>query len=119
MPVTTSSTGSARPVTCVDRDRRHASVDVLALHEERRPARCSGRPGLQQAGQNFGYIRNDKVYGLDGRYRGTIVGDRLIYRSTESAATSGARAGSAGIGGSARASRAGSAIWGDEPNTEP
>ncbi len=58
-------------------------------------------------GHNFGYLRGDKVYGLDGRYRGTVVGDRLVYRSMQSATISGARAATAGIGGSARAHRAG------------
>lgn len=67
-------------------------------------------------GENFGYIRGEKVFGLDGRYRGTIVRGRLVYRSTQSATTGGARAPRAGIGGNTRVHRVGSAMWGDEPD---
>lgn len=31
-----------------------------------------------------GRIRNRKVYGADGRYVGTLVGARLVYRSQDS-----------------------------------
>jgi 4-fold beta flower protein len=70
-------------------------------------------------GVNFGYVREDRVFGLDGRYRGTIVNGRLIYRSTHSARISGPRAQAASRAGSARAHRAGTGAWGDEPNIEP
>jgi hypothetical protein len=83
------------------------------------PLGVRGDRVFNPAGQNFGYIRGDKVYGLDGRYRGTIVSDRLVYRSTQSATISGSRARSAAMGGIARARRAGSALWGDEPSTDP
>lgn len=82
------------------------------------PLKVSGSAVFNPQGRNFGHIRGDRVYGLDGRYRGTIVGDRLVYRSTHSASVSSPRAARAGSA-SARAARAGSAIWGDEPNIEP
>ena len=68
------------------------------------------------AGENFGYVRNDCVYGLNGRYRGTIVGDTLVYRSTGSETVGGSRAGSARIARSPRPDRGELPIWGDEPN---
>ena len=81
------------------------------------PLRVSGSAVFNPSGQNFGHIRGDRVFGLDGRYRGTIVGDRLIFRSTQSASMGSARAASAGMG-SASAPRAGSAAWGDEPDID-
>ena len=83
------------------------------------PLTVRGDRVFNSRGENFGYIRGDRVYGLDGAYRATIVNDRLIYRSTHSASMGGARAASAGTGGSARAHRAGTAAWGDEPNVDP
>jgi hypothetical protein len=82
------------------------------------PLAVRGSAVFNPAGQNFGYIRGDRVYGLDGRYRGTIINDRLIYRSTHAASVGSARAASAGTA-SASAARAASALWGDEPNIEP
>jgi hypothetical protein len=79
------------------------------------PLKVRGDRVFNDRGENFGYLRGEKVFGLDGRYRGTVVNDRLIYRSTQSAGMSGARARHAGIAGSARAHRAGTAAWGDEP----
>jgi len=82
------------------------------------PLRVSGSAVFNPSGQNFGHLSGDRVYGLDGRYRGTIVGDRLIYRSTDSASVGSARAASTGMG-SASAARAASAAWGDEPDIDP
>jgi hypothetical protein len=55
-----------------------------------------------------------KAYGPDGKYVGTLVGDRLIYRSTDSAAIGSPFARRA-MAGHARANHAGTAQWGDEP----
>jgi hypothetical protein len=82
------------------------------------PVSVRGDRGFNSNGENFGYISGERVYGLDGAYRATIVGDRLIYRSTHSASIGSARVASAGSA-SARAPRAGSGAWGDEPNTDP
>lgn len=75
----------------------------------------SGDDVYSRSGEIVGRIRGEKVFGADGRYVGTIVGDRLVYRSTESAAISSSFS-VANRAGSARANRAGSAMWGDEPD---
>lgn len=82
----------------------------------------NGKP-LQVAGEfvysrsvvPVGRIKGDRVFGPDGRYVGSLVGDRLIFRSTQSAAIDSPFS-VAHRAGSAKADRAGSAVWGDEPN---
>lgn len=80
-----------------------------------RPLQVSSNTVYSRSGQVVGRIKGEKIYGPDGRYVGTIVGDRLVYRSTHSAGISGSFS-AANRAGSARANRAGSAIWGDEPD---
>lgn len=80
-----------------------------------KPLQVSGNTVYSRSGKVVGRIKNDKVYGTDGRYVGTIVNDRLVYRSTQSATISSPFS-AANKAGSARANRAGSAMWGDEPN---
>jgi hypothetical protein len=80
-----------------------------------RPLQVSGNTVYSRSGQVVGRIKGEKVYGTDGRYVGTIVGDRLVYRSTHSAGISSSFS-AANRAGSARANRAGTAIWGDEPD---
>ena len=80
-----------------------------------RPLEVSGDNVFSGSGTIVGRIRNDKVYGDGGEYVGTIVGDRLVYRSTESATVSSPFS-AANRAGTGRANAAGSAIWGDEPN---
>lgn len=80
-----------------------------------RPLQVSSDIVYSRSGEPVGRICDDRVYGPDGRYVGTIDGDRLVYRSTHSAGVraafcAGRRA------GSAMANRAGSALWGDEPD---
>lgn len=80
-----------------------------------RPLQVSGSTVYSRTGRVVGRIKGEKVYGTDGQYVGTIVGDRLVYRATHIASISSpfSTANRAGI---ARASRAGSAIWGEEPD---
>jgi len=80
-----------------------------------KPLQVSGSTVYSKSGKVVGRIKGEKVYGTDGRYVGTIVNDRLVYRSTQSATISSPFA-SANRAGTARANRAGSAIWGDEQN---
>lgn len=80
-----------------------------------KPLQVSGRTVYSRSGRVVGRIKRDRVYGTDGRYVGTIVGDRLVYRSTHSA-TIGSPFAAANRAGSGRANRAGSGIWGDEPD---
>lgn len=79
------------------------------------PLQVSGEKVYSRSGKIIGIIKGQKLYGTDGRYVGTIAGDRLVYRSTDSAGV-GSTFSSANRAGSAKAHRAGSAIWGDEPN---
>jgi len=80
-----------------------------------RPLQVSGDKVYSRSGTIVGRIRQDRVYGTDRRYVGTIVGERLVYRSTHCADASSSFS-VANRAGSARANRVGSAIWGDEPN---
>jgi hypothetical protein len=79
------------------------------------PLQVSGNIVYSRSGNVVGRINGEKVYDPKGRYVGTIVNGRLVYRSTDSAGVSSpfSVANHAGI---ARANSAGSAIWGDEPN---
>lgn len=79
-----------------------------------RPFRVSGTRVFGPNGVQVGSIRNGKVYGGNGGYVATIVRDRLIYRSTDSASISSPFA--ATIGSLfALGHHTGSADWGDEP----
>jgi hypothetical protein len=80
-----------------------------------RPLQVSADKVHSRSGTIVGRIKGEKVYGTDGRYVGTIVGERLVYRSTQSATVSSSFS-AANRAGSARASCAGSGIWGDEPD---
>ncbi|MFJ5927658.1 hypothetical protein ACIQF6_34190 [Kitasatospora sp. NPDC092948] len=66
------------------------------------------------SGRHVGKIQGGKVYGPSGRYVATLVGDRLVYRSTDSATISGPFAPSP-TAGTGAAQVGGSGLWGDEP----
>lgn len=78
------------------------------------PLKVSGDIVYSRSGAVVGRLRDNKVFGTDGRYVGTVVGDRLVYRSTDSAAI-GSPFAAASRSGSGSASSAGAGIWGDEP----
>lgn len=80
-----------------------------------RPLQVSGDKLHSRSGTYLGRIRNAKVYDPNGRYAGTIVGDRVVYRSTDSASLIGPSVSMNRIG-TVRAARVPSAIWGDEPD---
>lgn len=80
-----------------------------------KPLQVSGSTVYSRSGRVVGRIKGEKVYGSDGRYVGSIVGDRLVYRSTHSAGISSPFS-SANRAGTARAQRARSATWGNEPD---
>jgi hypothetical protein len=79
------------------------------------PLKVSGERIYNPSGQQFGRIKGSKVYGSDGGYVGTIVSDRLVYRSTDSASLGSPFAPSVSSP-TARANHTASALWGDEPN---
>ena len=88
----------------------------MALYTKNgRPLRVSGETVYSASGRVVGRIKGEKVYGTDGRYVGTIASGRLVYRSTDSAGISSPFS-AADSAGSAHANRAGSALWGDEPD---
>ena len=80
-----------------------------------RPLQVSGETVYSRSGQPVGRIKRSKVYGMDGRYVGTIANDRLVYRSKNSAGISSPFA-SANRAGSGMAYSANSGVWGDEPD---
>lgn len=80
-----------------------------------RPLQTSGDKVYSGSGTVVGRIRGSKVFGPDGRYVGTIVNDRLVYRSTDSAGI-GSPFAAANRAGTARAGHVGSTILGEEPN---
>jgi hypothetical protein len=82
--------------------------------KEGRPLRRSGDDLFSRSGTHVARIRGTKAFGPDGSYVGTVTGDRLVYRSTDSAAIGSPFAQKAG-GGSGAAHRAGSGVWGEEP----
>ena len=88
----------------------------MELHTKNgRPLQVSGETVYSGSGKVVGRIKGEKVYGTDGRYVGTITSGRLVYRSTDSAGL-GSPFSAANRAGFARANRAGSALWGDEPD---
>jgi len=80
-----------------------------------RPLTRRGDDLFSKSGAHVGRVSGDRVHAPDGRYAGTIVDDRVIYRSTDSAMVSSPFAQAAGAG-SASAQAPSSAAWGDEPD---
>lgn len=80
-----------------------------------KPLKVSGDKVYSRSGAVVGRIKGSKVYGPGGNYVASIVGKRLVYRSTQANSISSPFA-SAPRAGSASANMAGSAVWGDEPN---
>mgnify|MGYP006976788509 CR=1 FL=1 len=79
-----------------------------------RPLRRRGNDLFARSGRHVARIRGTHAFGPDGRYVGTIVGDRLVYRAIYGSRISAPYAPRVGSP-SARANRAGSALYGDEP----
>jgi len=79
-----------------------------------KPLRRTGDDVHDNSGRHVGKIQGYKVYGPDGRYVATLVGDRLVYRQADSAGVSSpfAPMPSAALGG---AEVGGSGLRGDEP----
>jgi hypothetical protein len=69
---------------------------------------------FDRSGRQVGRRSGNKVYGPNGRYAGTIDGDRVLYRSVDSA-TLGSSFAPRLIGGSGLGNAAPSALWGEEP----
>jgi hypothetical protein len=82
-----------------------------------KPLQVVGDDVFAKSGKQIGRIMGGRVYGPNGRYVGTIDGDRLVYRSPERGTVVGSFLPTR-IAGSAEASTAGSAVWGEEPEIE-
>ncbi len=67
-----------------------------------------------RSGRYLGHLKNGKVFDPEGRYCGTIVGDRIVYRTIDSAATSDAST-AEDRPATAGANRTGSSVWGINP----
>jgi hypothetical protein len=83
--------------------------------KEGRPLQVGGDIVYSRSGNVVGRIKGEKVYGPDGRYVGTIMSSRLVYRSFDSASISSPFS-VANRAGCALANTVGSALAGDEPN---
>lgn len=79
-----------------------------------RPLQVYGNVVYSKSGKAFGKIRGNKVFDTSGCYVGTIVNERLVYRSTDSANVSSPFSANNRMA-CAKANRIGSAIMGDEP----
>lgn len=79
-----------------------------------RPLQVSGSTLYSESGRVVGRLREDKLFGQDGRYVGTVVGERLVYRSADSTRVAPAFS-AAKRAARALASRARSAVRGSEP----
>ena len=67
-----------------------------------------------RSGRYLGCVGGRKVFDLEGRYAGSIVGDRVVYRTIDSAAV-GAASRLTACEATTRANAKGSAVWGIEP----
>ena len=67
-----------------------------------------------RSGRYLGQLQDGKVFDRDGRYGGTLVGDRIVFRTVDSAAV-GKAAEAAACPTSTHANRKGSGLWGIEP----
>jgi hypothetical protein len=77
----------------------------------------SGNQLHSRSGRYLGLLRNGKVFDPTGRYCGTIVGDRIVYRTIDSAAVVAAST-AVECPATTKANRTGSSIWGTEPPFE-
>jgi hypothetical protein len=50
-----------------------------------RPLQISGKTLYSESGQVVGRVREAKLFSQEGRYVGTVVGDRLVYRAADRA----------------------------------
>ena len=74
----------------------------------------SGSDLHSRSGRYLGQLREGKVFDPDGRYCGTLVGDRVVYRTVDSARPSDASSVVARPA-SMLANRGGCSLWGVEP----
>ena len=82
-----------------------------------RSGRLLQRSGLHihsRSGRYLGRVQGGKVFDPDGRYCGTVVGERVVYRTIDSAMPGAASAFEA-LPASTQANRSGCSLWGIAP----
>ncbi len=91
------------------------TVTGTIFTKQGRPLRRSGDDLFARSGEreHVARILGNKAYAPDGRYVGTLVNDRLIYRSTDRASISSPYAKQAGAGHATA-----TADWGAEPSIQ-
>ena len=91
-----------------------AAVSEILYTKKGRPLQFDGRHLWSKSGVYIGPVIGNIVYDTRGAYAATIVGSRVIRRSSDSAHRSGPTS-VANRAGTATASAAGTGEWGDEP----
>ena len=81
------------------------------------PLRRDGRRLFSSSGAEVARLRDDRAYGADGRYVGTIVNERLVYRPMHAGRTASSFLPSHRMGFS-RMRRMGRLMSGSEPPIE-
>lgn len=81
-----------------------------------RPLQVAGNTWYSESGLVLGRVREDKLYDQDGRYVGTVVANRLVYRSQDSSRTAPSFS-AAKRSARALTNRPRSGVRGDEPDT--
>lgn len=82
-----------------------------------RPLQLTGDQLHSRSGHYLGHVRHGKAFDPTGRYCGTVIGNRVVYRSIDSASTSSPTT-AADRTASTRANQARSSLWGHEPPFE-
>ena len=88
--------------------------DSLLYTRDGHPLQRDGDKLWSRAGVYVGLIKGTKVFGPNGRYVGTIVENRVVYRRLDSGTLSAPSWGNPRTF-SSDASAGPSALWGDEP----
>jgi len=92
----------------------HTDLVTTLYTKNGRPLRRIGARLFASLGTYVGRIKSDYIFDPSGRYADTIVGERVVYRSTHSARVAGPSV-SAHRGGSGAGNRGASGMWGGEP----
>jgi hypothetical protein len=90
-------------------------------HLYTRSGRLLQRLGNQlhsRSGRYLGQLQNGKVFDPNGRYCGTIVGERVVYRTIDSAATAASSTPVTTPPSSTGPNLTGASLWGIEPPFE-
>ncbi|MCW2529296.1 MAG: hypothetical protein JWM76_4156 [Pseudonocardiales bacterium] len=79
-----------------------------------RPLKVDGNDVFDRSGRQVARLRGRTLHGCDGRYVGTLIGDRVVYRASDDTTISSPFS-PRNVAGSAKADRPPVALRGDEP----